>query len=99
MTWRPTITEHTLLRHIISVNGERHQEVKAAEEYAEAAAAISRLSNGYGSLDETAGELADADIMREQLFTIHPELREKIALKRAEKMKEIAIRFAFPETS
>ena len=34
--WQPTDVERALLRHVINENGDTHQEIKAAEEYAEA---------------------------------------------------------------
>ena len=97
-SWQPTSTELALLQHVIKTNGIRHQETKAAEEYSEASAAISRFSNRYCPLDDLAAELADTQIMLAQLCEIYPELPEAISRQRAIKLATTAMRFKFPET-
>ena len=67
-----------LLRATIAKNGERHQTIKAAEEFSEASAAISRHLNGYCELSEVALELADTLVVGWELCLIHPELRKMI---------------------
>ena len=96
--WHPTETQRAMFRWLIEANGAPHQQVKAAEEYAEASAAIARYVNGYGTLGEVAAELADTQIMLAQLCKIHPELPEAISQQRAIKMATAAVRFNFSET-
>ena len=95
--WQPTDVELALLRHVIKANGVRHQETKAAEEYSEASAAISRFSNRYCPLDDLAAELADTQIMLAQLCEIYPELPEAISRQRAVKLATTAMRFNFQQ--
>lgn len=95
--WHPTEPQRAMFRWLIEANGAPHQQVKAAEEYAEASAAISRYVNGYGTLGEVSAELADTEIMRAQLCEIYPELPEAISRQRAIKLATTAMRFNFPE--
>ena len=95
--WQPTDHELALLRHVIKTNGVRHQEIKAAEEYSEASAAISRFSNRYCPLDDLAAELADTQIMLVQLCEMYPELAEAISRQRVIKLATTAMRFNFTE--
>ena len=96
--WKPTEAQRVMFRHLIERNGAPHQQIKAAEEYAEASAAISRFVNGYGTLGEVAAELADTQIMLAQLCEIYPELPEAISRQRSIKLATTAMRFNFPET-
>ena len=102
MSWQPTELERKLLAHVIDRNGSRRQEMKAVEEYAEAAAAIARFTNrthGHGDrLEDVAEELADTEIMHAQLHMIHPEIEAVISTIRARKLAVMAVRFNFPET-
>lgn len=95
MTWQPTATERAILRHVIQEKGADRQQIKAAEEFAEASAAISRFTNGDATLGEVADELADTDIMRQQLCEMTYGFDLLIAEQRAVKLATLAARFGF----
>ena len=93
-----TLRNRALFEHVIEHFGGASQTVKAAEEYSEASAAISRFSNRYCPLDDLAAELADTQILLAQLCEIYPELPEAISRQRSIKLATTAMRFNFPET-
>ena len=97
--WQPTETQRAMFRYLIDANGAPHQQVKAAEEYAEASAAIARYVNGYGTLEEVAAELADTEIMRAQLCQMTAGLDTLIAEQVSKKLLAMHSRFGFPMTS
>lgn len=94
--WHPTETQRAMFRWLIEANGAPHQQVKAAEEYAEASAAIARYVNGYGTLGEVAAELADTEIMRAQLCEMSAGLDVLIAEQVVKKLLAMHVRFGFP---
>lgn len=95
-SWQPTETQRAMFRYLIDANGAPHQQVKAAEEYAEASAAISRFVNGYGTLGEVAAELADTQIMLAQLCEMSAGLDALIAEQVVKKLLAMHVRFGFP---
>lgn len=99
--WQPTDTEIALLTHTILFYGPTSQMLKAAEEYAEASAALVRLASlgtdTFGVLERAAEELADAEIMSAQLRIIYPEIEPLISDIRARKLAALAARTKFPE--
>jgi hypothetical protein len=72
--------------------GEKQQRIAAAEEFAEAAAVLARYHNGKCHMDEVISELADAEIVSEQMrLYFSPqaidEEKERKLLRLAEKLK------------
>lgn len=83
--------ERLLLEHTITHFGAGAQVVKAAEEYAEAAAALARLFNEEDprNLYHLAEEMADAEIMRRQMCIIYPELGEYLEAQFTRKLDRL----------
>lgn len=86
-----------LFEHTVTVFGQGSQVVKASEEYAEVAAAIARAFNDDtdAALKDMAAEMADAEIMRQQLCLIFPNLPGYLEVAYRMKMEAIAKRTAF----
>lgn len=86
-----------LFEHIISTFGEGSQIVKASEEYAEVAAAIARAFNDDtdAAIKEVAAEMADGEIMRQQLCLIFPNLPGYLEVAYRIKLEAIANRTQF----
>lgn len=61
------ITESEIMERAIKENGAQRQLAKAAEEFAEAAAAINRYMNDDGTYGQMLEEIADAEIMCKQI--------------------------------
>lgn len=78
------VDESEICREVINKHGINRQLAKAAEEFAEAAAAISRFLAGEGDYNEIIGELADTEIMCVQLRMIYG--NDAIDQARAEKI-------------
>ena len=100
-----TTEERELLNHAIEYFGAEAQVIKAAEEYAEAAAEIARAAfamagNGKYDFAQLAEELADAEIMQAQLCEIfHAALLcPLIVKKRKEKLARLAALTDFAPT-
>ena len=86
-----------LFEHTVTVFGQGSQVVKASEEYAEVAAAIARAFNDDtgATLKDMAAEMADAEIMRQQLCLIFPDLPGYLEVAYRMKLEAIAKRTAF----
>lgn len=86
-----------LFEHTVSVFGHGSQIVKASEEYAEVSAAIARAFNDdtHAALKDMAAEMADAEIMRQQLCLIFPNLTGYLEIAYRMKMEAIAKRTSF----
>ena len=99
MSHFPTPAEKNLplFEHIISTFGQGNQIVKASEEYAEVAAAIARAFNTDtdAALKDMAVEMADAEIMRQQLCLIFPDLPGYLDVAYRMKLEAIAQRTEF----
>ena len=65
----------------IKTFGEKHQIVKAIEELSELTTALARYSLGMGDLDNIAEEIADVEVMCEQLTMIFKNLRQVLKIK------------------
>ena len=78
-------------------DGQGNQIVKASEEYAEVSAAISRVfySDHDDALKFLADEIADAEIMRQQLCLIFPNLHDYLEEAYRIKLGNIARRTKF----
>lgn len=66
-----TIHEIDVCRQVIHKHGISRQLAKAAEEFSEAAAAISRFLAGEGEYTEIVGEVADVEVMCVQMRLIY----------------------------
>lgn len=86
-----------LFDHIIATFGNGNQIVKASEEYAEVSAAIARAFNDdrEAAMKDMAAEMADAEIMRQQLCLIFPNLPGYLEVAYRMKMQSIAKRTEF----
>ena len=101
-----TTEERELLNHAIEYFGAEAQVIKAAEEYAEAAAEIARLAfsltqSGEASrydFDKLAAELADTQIMQAQLCSMIGHLDQKIDEQRSIKLERLAALTDFTST-
>lgn len=80
------------LNMVIAANGARMQMVVAMEEMAELQKEISKQIRGIGDDGNVAEEIADVQIMLEQLMMIF-ECKEDVDQWRAEKMKRLKERF------
>ena len=65
----------------IKTFGAKHQIVKAVEELSELVTALARYSLGEGDLDNIAEEIADVEVMCEQLTMIFKNLRQVLKIK------------------
>ena len=81
------INEHDVCRDVINKHGISRQLAKAAEEFSEAAAAISRFLAGEGEYTEIIGEVADVEVMCVQMRMIYG--AESIDQARAEKVARL----------
>ena len=68
--------------------GKQAQQIMATEEMAELTKEISKNIRGYDNLDEMAEEIADVEIMLEQLAGIHG-LEEKVENWKKKKLKRL----------
>ena len=68
--------------------GKQAQQIMATEEMAELTKEISKNIRGYDNLDEIAEEIADVEIMLEQLAGIHG-LEEKVENWKKKKLKRL----------
>ena len=93
------LRNRALFEHIIEHFGGANQTVKAAEEYAEVAASIARAFNHMPddevAIKDVAAEMADAEIMRQQLCLICPKLPIHIEVAYRMKLEAIARRTNF----
>ncbi len=65
----------------IKTFGPKHQIIKAIEELSELVTALARYSLGEGNLDNIAEEIADVEVMCEQLIMIFKNLRLVLEIK------------------
>jgi hypothetical protein len=83
----PKINEIDVCRQAIHKHGISRQLAKAAEEFSEAAAAISRFLAGEGEYTEIIGEVADVEVMCVQMRLIYG--ADAIDQVRAEKIARL----------
>lgn len=81
------INEIDVCRQVIHKHGISRQLAKAAEEFSEAAAAISRFLAGEGEYTEIIGEVADVEVMCVQMRMIYG--ADAIDQARAEKVARL----------
>ena len=81
------INELDVCRRVINQHGISRQLAKAAEEFSEAAAAISRFLAGEGECAEIVGEVADVEVMCVQMRLIYG--ADAIDQVRAEKIARL----------
>lgn len=81
------INEIDVCRQVINKHGISRQLAKAAEEFSEAAAAISRFLAGEGEYTEIIGEVADVEVMCVQMRLIYG--ADAIDQARAEKVARL----------
>lgn len=81
------INELDVCRRVINQHGISRQLAKAAEEFSEAAAAISRFLAGEGEYTEIIGEVADVEVMCVQMRLIYG--ADAIDQVRAEKVARL----------
>ncbi len=81
------INEIDVCRQVIHKHGISRQLAKAAEEFSEAAAAISRFLAGDGEYTEIIGEVADVEVMCLQMRLIYSV--DAIDQARAEKVARL----------
>lgn len=81
------IDEIDVCRQVINKHGISRQLAKAAEEFSEAAAAISRFLAGEGEYTEIIGEVADVEVMCVQMRLIYG--TDSIDQARAEKVARL----------
>lgn len=81
------IDEIDVCRQVINKHGISRQLAKAAEEFSEAAAAISRFLAGEGKYTEIIGEVADVEVMCVQMRLIYG--TDAIEQARAEKVDRL----------
>ena len=81
------INELDVCRRVINQHGISRQLAKAAEEFSEAAAAISRFLAGEGEYAEIVGEVADVEVMCVQMRLIYG--ADAIDQVRAEKVARL----------
>lgn len=81
------INEIDVCRQAINKHGISRQLAKAAEEFSEAAAAISRFLAGEGEYTEIIGEVADVEVMCVQMRMIYG--ADAIDQARAEKVARL----------
>jgi NTP pyrophosphatase (non-canonical NTP hydrolase) len=80
-----------VLEHAIAKYGEKAQLVQACEELAELTQAVSKAYRfGLGATwNELAEEMADVEIMLEQLYLMLPRLREDVPLWKDNKLARL----------
>ena len=81
------INEHDVCRDVINKHGISRQLAKAAEEFSDAAAAISRFLAGEGEYAEIIAEVADVEVMCVQMRMIYG--ADGIDQARAEKVARL----------
>lgn len=85
------MNEHDIYRQAVEWFGVEHQIKKAAEELGELIQALMRYSNGEPVIGNVCEEIADVEIMLEQIKIILGERYEAyLNLKKAEKIGKLA---------
>lgn len=76
-----TVTNSEIYQEAINTFGKQHQITKAIEELGELHIALARFLNGNADLDNIAEELADVDIVCEQLCMIFKNRAQFLKIK------------------
>lgn len=77
------VTNSEIYQDAIKTFGERNQIIKAIEELNELSTALARYLNNIGDFENIAEELADVDVMCEQLCMMFKNRAEVLKVKQA----------------
>lgn len=84
------MNESVICRRAVETYGTEHQKRKAMEELAELMLALSREQDNRSTDDEVITEIADVQIMLEQLMQMYG--REKVTRERYRKLRRLEAR-------